>query len=247
MDFSYTFSKSLDFGSDSERSCVQCGSNAESTFSWIVNAFHPSENYGVSDFDTKHLVTTDWVYQLPFGQGKTFASGSGSLANAFIGGWQLSGLARWTSGLPFSVIAGNGWEVDWSQESAMVKTGPVKIRKHLLPNGGPEVFDNPAAILAGIPQSYPLRNPLPGEAGTRNPFRGDGYFGIDSGLTKSWNVFREQQLKFAWEVFNVTNSVRFDVNPLSSLQNQTSSGSFGVYGAVLTQPRVQQLSLRYSF
>jgi hypothetical protein len=247
MDFSYTFSKSLDFGSDSERSCVQCGSNAESTFSWIVNAFHPAENYGVSDFDTTHLVTANWVYQLPFGEGKAYASGSSHLVNALIGGWQLSGLARWTSGLPFSVIAGNGWEVDWSQESAMVKTGPVKIRKHQLTNGAPEVFDNPTALISGISQSYPLRNPLPGEAGTRNAFRGDGYFGIDSGLTKSWSVFREQQLKFAWEVFNVTNSVRFDVNPLTSLQNQTSSGSFGVYGAVLTQPRVQQLSLRYSF
>ena len=39
MDFSYTFSKSMDLGSDTERSCVQCGANAESTFSWIVNAF----------------------------------------------------------------------------------------------------------------------------------------------------------------------------------------------------------------
>ncbi len=247
MDFSYTFSKSLDFGSDTERSCVQCGSNAESTFSWIVNAFHPSYNYGVSDFDTKHLITTDWVYQLPFGTGKQFASGGGPLLNALIGGWQLSGLARWTSGLPFSVIAGNGWEVDWSQESAMVKTGPVKIRKHLLANGAPEVFDSPGTVLGGIPNGPPLRNPLPGEAGTRNGFRGDGYFGIDSGLAKSWRIYRESQLKFAWEVFNTTNSVRFDVNPLTSLQNQTSSGSFGVYGAVLTQPRVQQFSLRYSF
>jgi hypothetical protein len=45
----------------------------------------------------------------------------------------------------------------------------------------------------------------------------------------------------------VTNAVRFDVNPLNSLQNLTTSGSFGVYGAALTTPRVQQLSLRLSF
>jgi hypothetical protein len=247
MDFSYTLSKSLDLGSDTERSCVQCGSNSESTFSWIVNAFRPSENYGVSDFDTTHLITTDWVYQLPFGTGKQFASNSGPIANSIIGGWQLSGLGRWTSGLPFSVIAGNGWEVDWSQESAMVKNGPVKMRKHLNGNGAPEVFDNPTTVLGGIPLGPPIRNPLPGEAGTRNGFRGDGYFGIDSGLAKNWTLYKENQLKFAWEVFNATNSVRFDVNPLTSLQNQTSSGSFGVYGAVLTQPRVQQFSLRYSF
>jgi hypothetical protein len=247
MDLSYTYSKSLDLGSDTERSCVQCSASGESTFSWIVNAFHPAENYGVSDFDTTHLITADAVYQLPFGRGKAFGSGSGGIEDAIIGGWQLSGLGRWTSGLPFTVLAGNGWEVDWSQESAMVKTGPVKIRKHLNANGAPEVFDNPTTVLAGIPLGPPLRNPLPGEAGTRNGFRGDGYFGIDTGLAKSWKTYRETQLKFAWEVFNATNSVRFDVNPLTSLQNQTSSGSFGVYGAVLTQPRVQQLSLRLSF
>ena len=77
--------------------------------------------------------------------------------------------------------------------------------------------------------------------------RGDGFFGIDSGLNKTWNIWEHTSLKFAWEVFNVTNSVRFDVNPLTSLQVQTNSGQFGVYGKTLTQPRVQQMSLRYAF
>ncbi len=244
---SYTLSKSLDLGSDSQRACVQCGSNAESTFSWIVNAFRPRENYAVSDFDTRHLLNGNWVWKLPIGAGNRFAGGSGRIVNAFVGGWQLSGLARWTSGLPFTVMAGNGWEVDWSQESAMVKTGPVKIQKHLNANGAPQVFADPSAVLSGIPLGPPLRNPLPGEAGTRNGFRGDGYFGVDSGLSKGWTIHHRQELKFSWEVFNTTNSVRFDVSPLTSLQNQTSSGSFGVYGAALTQPRVQQFSVRYAF
>jgi hypothetical protein len=92
-----------------------------------------------------------------------------------------------------------------------------------------------------------MRNPYPGEAGERNNFRGDGYFGIDASLAKSWKISERSGLRFAWEVFNVTNSVRFDVNPLTSLQNMTSSGEFGVYGATLTRPRLQQFSLRYSF
>lgn len=86
----------------------------------------------------------------------------------------------------------------------------------------------------------------PGEAGERNSFRGDGYFGIDSGLTKSWRLWEGQSLKFAWEAFNVTNSVRFDTSP-NSLSSQLSTGSLGIYNALLTAPRVQQFSLRYSF
>jgi hypothetical protein len=57
-------------------------------------------------------------------------------------------------------------------------------------------------------------------------------------------------LKFAWEVFNATNSVRFDTNPVSSLgglNTQITSGTLGQYSSTLTIPRVQQFSLRYSF
>ncbi len=92
-----------------------------------------------------------------------------------------------------------------------------------------------------------MRDPYPGEAGRRNNFRGEGYFGVDASLSKSWKIREGSGFNFAWEVFNVTNSVRFDVNPLTSLQNMTSSGEFGVYASALTKPRVQQFSLRYSF
>jgi len=92
-----------------------------------------------------------------------------------------------------------------------------------------------------------LRNPYPGEAGQRNNFRGDGYLGIDAGLAKNWKIGEQSGFRLAWEVFNVSNSVRFDVNPLTSLQNMTTSGELGVYDATLTRPRVQQFSLRYLF
>jgi hypothetical protein len=248
-DFSYTLSKSLDLGSDSERACTQCNySVVANSFNWIMNAFNPRLNRGPSDFDTRHMITGDWVYRLPFGHDGLVASGAGPRLNWFVGGWQLSGLARWTSGLPFSLLSGGGWETDWAEESAMIRTGPIKMHKHLNASGVPEVFADPASILAGIQNSTPLRNPYPGDAGERNNFRGDGYFGIDSGLSKYFPIRESQGFRFTWEVFNVTNSARFDVNPENSLQNQTNAGSsFGVYGATITQPRIQQFSLRYSF
>jgi hypothetical protein len=52
-------------------------------------------------------------------------------------------------------------------------------------------------------------------------------------------------VQFRWEVFNVTNSVRFDVQSLSlALDNQTS---FGNYSQELSVPRVMQFALRYEF
>jgi hypothetical protein len=66
-------------------------------------------------------------------------------------------------------------------------------------------------------------------------------------LTKGWKVRESQLLKFAREVFKVTNSVRFDVNPNNNFNNVSTGGSLEVYGATLTAPWVQQFSLRYSF
>ena len=74
----------------------------------------------------------------------------------------------------------------------------------------------------------------------------DGYFGIDSGVSKSWSVSERHSLKFAWEALNVTNSVRFDTNPTAPGNNLTT-GSLGIYSAARTTPRVQQFSLRYAF
>jgi hypothetical protein len=86
-----------------------------------------------------------------------------------------------------------------------------------------------------------------GEAGMRNNFRGDGYFGTDASLLKNWHITEKQELRFSWDVFNISNSVRFDTNPNTSLNTYSTSGTMGIYSRTLTAPRVQQFSLRYSF
>jgi TonB dependent receptor len=241
-DFSYTLSKSIDMGSDTERASEI---TTNGSFSTILNTWNPSLNRAVSDFDTKHLITFDWVYRLPFGTGQKFANTSNRLINEVIGGWQWSGLNRWTSGLPFGVFE-PGWSTNWQEESYGVVTAPVKIRKHLDQNGAPQVFDNVAAINNGVDNGSPIRLPYPGEAGERNNFRGDGYFDIDSGLAKTFKITESQALKFDWEVFNVTNSARFDTNPLY-LGDSLTTGNLGNYSATLSKPRVMQFSLRYDF
>jgi hypothetical protein len=242
-ELSYTLSKSLDMGSDAERTMFSSstGTSAGSSFGAILNAWKPRLNYAVSDFDVRHLITADWVAEVPVGRGKVLLGGAGRWLDGVIGKWQISGVTRWTSGLPFSVICGKGWGTNWDEKSNMIQTGPIKTHTHIEGNGAPQVFADGAQALEN------MRNPYPGEAGQRNNFRGDGYFGVDASLSKSWNVHENSGLKLAWDVFNVSNSVRFDVNPLTSLQNMTTSGEFGVYGATLTKPRVQQISLRIWF
>lgn len=263
VDFSYTYSKSLDLGSDTERTNPQgttsttsaIGLGTSTILSYIQNPWNPGLNRAPSDFDLRHVITSTWVYEMPFGKGKSFAGGANRALDAVIGGWQLSGLLRWTSALPFSVIDNHGFTQNFLFNSNLVQTAPIESGKHLI-GGAPYAFADPTTVVGGVlPPSpgvaatlTPMRFPYPGEAGSRNNFRGQGYFGLDSGLAKSWVVREGMNLKFAWEVFNVTNSVRFNTNTNTSLDNGSDdAAAFGLYRNTLTLARVQQFSLRFSF
>jgi len=238
LDFSYTFSKSLDWGSDVERAGYGYGA--------IQNSFKPWLNKGVSDFDTKHLITGDWVYALPVGHGRQFAANSSRLVDTFIGGWQWSGLYRWTSGLPFSLNEG-GWTTNWNVQSWAVTTGKVKLHKHLDTGGVPQVFADPDAILNGVASGSPVRIAYPGEAGQRNNFRADGFFDIDTSLTKSFNLQKAGKIRFAWDVFNVTNLVRFDAYSLTTTITEAALGNYDTELGGQSPFRRMQFSMRWEF
>jgi Carboxypeptidase regulatory-like domain len=241
LDFSYTFSKSIDMGSDAERSTT--------SYSGIQNSWQPRLSRGLSDFDTKHLITADWAYSLPFGTGKSLLANSGKAGNAIWGGWQWAGLWRWTSGLPFSVLE-PGWTTNWEDQAFGVVTAPVHVHKHI-ENGLPQVFANDQAIQAGVTAGSPIRLPYPGEAGMRNKFRGDGVFNIDSSVNKNWSLSDRARLKFAWEVYNVTNSTRFDDNATNTatFNNGLTYPAFGFYAYRLGTGtfRRMQFGLRLDF
>lgn len=257
VDFSYTLSKSMDWGSDTERTNPQGTTSTTSAIpvgtstvmSFIENSWNPRLNYAPSDFDSRHVITASGVYELPFGKGKAVAGQAGGVLEAIIGGWQLSGLMRLTSAFPFSLIDTTGFTNNFLFNSHMTQTGPVSSGLFFNSSGAPQAFSDPGAVVNGIfTTQTPVRFAYPGEAGSRNNFRGQGYYGTDMGLAKSWKITERQALKFSWEVFNVTNSVRFDDNTLTSLDNGSADGpALGLYRKTLTAPRVQQFSLRYSF
>ena len=246
LDFNYTYSRSIDMGSDAERSSeFNVASNVAASSSEIINTWKPYLNRAVSDFDTTHIVTVNYVYQLPVGRGAALLGHSSGLVNAFVGGWQTTGILRTTSGLPFSLFD-PGWTTDWQIEAFGVVTDKVgaKLHRHFDANGNPQFFANPSAINNGVSSGGPVRLSYPGEAGQRNNFRGDGYFGLDSGLNKTWQIAEQGKLRFAWEVYNVTNTFRFDPQSIGS---GLTAGNLGIAATQLGSPRRMQFSLRYDF
>ena len=248
FDFNYTFSKSIDVGSNAERINEFEGFGFGSQ---IINAWSPNSLRAVSDFDTKHQINSNWVYEFPLGHGRRFGSGMNKFVDAVFGGWGLSGIFHWTSGLPFSIGYGAGWPTNWQLQGNAIQTGPTgKIGVFRDSAGNPNIFQNPAqagAVAPNCPASgCAFRFPLPGESGQRNNFRGPGYLELDNGLYKTWKLTEGQSVKFSWEAFNVTNTPRFDAAYSASLF-AVQFGQFGRYADTLSKPRVMQFALRYDF
>jgi len=220
--------------------------------SQVINAFSPDQWRAPSDFDATHQLNANWVWDLPYGHGRHWGGGAHGLIEGIFGGWGFNGLARWTSGFPFTVEAGAGWSTNFELQGSTILTGPKPKTGVYNTASGPSVFNNPQSLTCecvsgSAGQANIFRATYPGEAGQRNNFRGPGYFGIDPGISKMWNLSEEKTIRFSWEVFNVTNSVRFDAAGSLTGESLVNITGFGLFNTQLTQPRVMQYSLRFAF
>ena len=241
FDLNYTYSKSEDLGSTAE-------SSASFGNDFVINSWNPSQVWAVSRYDTTQAVNAYMVYNLPIGRGRQFGSSMNRVLDAVVGGWQISGTFRMTSGLPFSASDGSRWATNWQLSSFATPSGVPLPPITNNPNGGavsgaggPNLWDNPAAALNSFSET------LAGQTGSRDAMRGSGFFNIDSGMYKNFTMpwSEKQKLQFRWESYNVTNSVRFD--PASANLSLTSTANFGKLTSQLGTPRQMQFALRFTF
>jgi hypothetical protein len=251
FDLNYTLSESKDMGSNNERGGAFGTYGAGGYSGFLINSWEPERNYGISDFDVTHQFNANGIWDLPFGQGRRFATNAGPALDALIGGWSVAGVLRATSGFPFSVInCRSCWNTNWNlQGNATLvdpnrkpETGIVRDVESL--DGRPSVFLDPEGALDFF------RFSLPGESGDRNAFRGDGYATVDFSLSKAWSLpYGNHRLRFRWDVFNVTDHVSFDVDSLNVFPDRTGFGRYD--GSLATcdarAGRCMQFAFRYEF
>jgi hypothetical protein len=195
--------------------------------------------------DSKHQFNANWIVELPFGKGRLVAGNAHGFLDAIIGGWQLSGLFHITSGLPFNVFNGFQWPTNWQLGGSAFLVSPVNtgVFKTTDSSGNAVV----SVFKSGTAGINALTNPFPGESGARNQVRDVGFFNVDLGLAKRWRMpwSEKQSLQLRWEVFNVTNTNRFDVQSIAP--ELDISSTFGNYSGLLTNPHVMQFALRFEF
>jgi Carboxypeptidase regulatory-like domain len=229
FDFNYAWSHSIDDGSAAESGAGEQGAA-------IQNIFNTREFRGSSDFDMRHNITGNVLYQLPFGKGRAFFHDTPGWFDAIAGGWQVSGLTRFRTGLPTTVAGGLEYNANYWLSSLAIVTGPIKSGVQIDQNGNPSIFANTSA-------SNSFADELPGHTGKRAAVRLASFFNTDMAVTKEFKLrWESQRIQFRAEAFNVFNNVNF-TNPSLAL---TAPSTFGEFQGVM-DPRVMQFALRYEF
>lgn len=239
FDIAYTWSHSLDTRSFDPTLTVVGTGNSATAADTPFDINNRKLNYASSDFDRRHALQGNFVAELPFGRGKRWMGHAGRAADAVLGGWEVTGLMRLTSGRPFTVFAGTYTTSSVVQSTANC-TG--------CSSGQGTPFLDPASGLIWFfnsSQRSQFSAPAAGQFGNtgRNAFQGPHYFELDASLMKRVPLTERFRMEIRADATNLTNSVMFN-GPTTDI----TSSTFGrIYNSVASSSRKVQLSAKLYF
>jgi len=225
----YTYSKSFDYANDD---------SSDVMFGRPFKDF----NYATSDFDQTHILTVNYIYDIP-GLGRKLNNG---FVKAIFDNWQLSGTTSYASGKPKNITVtynGGVTDITGGQDNARANTicDPMRNISGADPTGTPYVvnvncFARPTTL---------------GEIGNtpRNSLRMPSIFNSDVALFKNIPLGETRSLQLRWEVYNVFNHTNFrdiDAGLVFDVNGRQTNTRFGAPIAART-PRVMQAGIRFSF
>jgi hypothetical protein len=240
FDVNYTWSHSID---NTSLIANRIASSYGTAFGFICDATRPRECRGNSDFDQTHVINGDFSYQVPIGRGKTFGGTAPRWVDAVVGGWTVSGIPQWHSGLAFTAFS-NAYLAGFSNDAPAIFSGnrtAVAPHLHKQADGSVNLFtDSDAADAA-------YSGPVGFTVGSRNNLRGPSAWAFDAGVAKSFPLVADRAtLNFRADAFNVLNHPTFAL-PDGTDITEESGTSFGQITATTGAPRVVQLAVRIEF
>lgn len=218
----YMFSKSLDDAS-------QMSDRSDGGFSGAQEARDLRLERGRSDFDRRHTLVVNYLYDLPVGRGMRFGSRLPSWALALFGNWQIGGLARVHSGQPFTPRLSNA-NLNLGEANRPDRLGPGTLA-----HPGPDAWYNLEDF-----EPVPSGAFRPGTSG-RNILDGPGLLNLDVALYKRIAVAGERTLQLRLEAFNLPNRTNF-LLPVETVDTVTA-------GTIrrANEGRLIQAALRFLF
>jgi hypothetical protein len=256
----YTFQKTLTNGIGTSQTLVE---------PFLDNA-RPELEYARADYDQTHTVKLNSVYELPFGNGRTFFGGSKGVVDAIIGGWQISPILTISSGAPISIVDPRGTfnrAGRSGRQTALTSLTKDQIKDligiYKVEPGNPQglaagvYFINPA-VLNGAGRASdgfgktPFNgqvffNNAPGQtSGLERAFiNGPLFFNLDATLAKNFRIKESVKFQLRLEAFNALNRTNFFFSSAGQLRD-INSATFGRITSTF-DPRVVQIGGRIDF
>lgn len=249
---SYTYSHSLDNISNAGIDQYSLNQSGDS-LRYQVDPQNSRLNYGNADYDFRHVLNLNYVWDLPF-----------MAKNRWIGGWTIAGVLFKRTGEPYSVV---NTQIPGALLGNYSTTGALVMADFL---GGPTPSctvnrssnpannqqNNPFACLTGSEFATTATQADFGNI-ARNSFRGPGYFDTDFSIRKTFLV-TEKGLAFTLgaNAYNILNHPNFG-NPDSSVTSGTfgtvqntvtpASSPYGNFQGAAVSGRILQLELKLKF
>ncbi|MDZ4802277.1 MAG: carboxypeptidase regulatory-like domain-containing protein [Bryobacteraceae bacterium] len=213
--------------------------NASEWQGWEVgdtlrNFYDQRADRSVSAHDLPQSFVNALVYELPVGKGRKIGNNMHPVANAIIGGWQVSSIIRFTSGLPLGFTAPNTLSAYGFQ---IQRPNIANLKDAKLENPTPDRWFNTAAFTR--PGTYEIGNAPRWFPNVRfGPTRH-----ADVAILKNFRFLETWKAQLRGEFFNITNTPQF-----GRANTDISSGDFGrVSGTTNVGPRNVQVGLRIQF
>ena len=246
---SYTLSRTVSNGSDNTQNDATTWSGAHG----VISPFEKNRTKAVTVDDVPHILSAAFVYELPFGREKAHAN-QGGAAQAVLGGWQVSTIVRYSSGLPyFFRVNGTACNVPGQFRAgcipAIVNPDAVfaQDKGDFDPNAGP-LFNRGAFEPVSAFNFYVGRGKR-----IEEEVRGFAYRNQDISFIKNTRMGGGTNVQFRLEMFNVWNWHVFGAR--GSTFNDTTAGfdidlaspTFGQWKGAVSDPRNIQLAIRFEF
>ena len=215
---SYTLSKSIDEMSDDIFNPTAVA---------VTDSNNRRVDRGVSDFDTRHVFVTSWLWEVPRVNRWSW------VGRALLSGWQANGIMRADSGASFNVTSGRDSNFDGNTNERPDLIGDQSLAGGRSRDEQIAKYFNTAAFKAGADGTV-------GNVG-RNTLYGPGSLNFNLGLFKKFRVTERHQAQFRAELFNAFNHTNLN-SPNAALNNANFGRILGAGGA-----RVVQFGLKYLF
>ena len=229
---SYTFARSVDDSSGIN------SQDFDNSVQYGMDWYDRKMDRGLSSFFSKHNLTFNWTYDLPFARSMTGVGG------AILKGWQLNNITTIQSGTPFTV------RLSFNRSGNLNTTS---FSQHERPNVKPGRSNNP--ILGGPDRYWDVTafelQPANqrGNLG-RNTLIGPGLVAVDLSLVKSFALGERSRLQFRAEAFNPPNHPNFAI-PSGRIAFTNAAGAvasnWGRITSTITTSRQIQFGLKLAF